>query len=251
MLYIADFLADTADAEVRLQSAPSAQRSDVATAVSDSPILSKSPALQPEPQPVVAQSPVKAAAYQPTRFASEASQDVDVSTGDSAFSQTEQDSARPGISQSQPGATIARGLSDTPWLGGEGQQTRVDAPVQQQFVSQQSFGSVASSNGRQGEGFDSGSGRLQQPQSPGQGFVQQPQSPGQGFVQQPQDGGLGPGLSGVKQVWKQHLTASLVSWYTKHWKQLQPGVSPGTPFGGVTKIQKHQHTLFVLQYAVL
>ena len=194
-----DLWTQSADAEERMMSAPSAQPSEVATAVPDSPIQSRVPVSPQELQPVAAQSPVRSAAYQPSRFASEASQEADISNGDSAFTQGGLDNTRQGVSQQGPAATVARGLSDTPWLGGEAEQADDDLPPQQQFVSEQSLGadSVASSNGRQEEGF-SRAGRLQE----------QPQSPGQGFLEQPQEGrssfgsDSNPGLSGVKQVWQ-------------------------------------------------
>ena len=205
---------------MRIQSAPSAQPSEAASDIPNSPVQSK--VSQKDPQLATAQSPARSAAPQPSRFASEASQEADISNGDSAFTQGQYDNSRKGASQQGP--AVARGLSDTPWLGGEAEHTSGNLPAQQQFVSQQSLGanSVASSDGRQDEGF-SRAGRLQeQPQRLGQGFVEQPQegfsgagrlheqshSPGQGFVEQPQDGRSSfgsdstPGLSGVKQVWQ-------------------------------------------------
>ena len=179
----------TADAEVRIQSAQSAQPSETAAAVSDGPILSKSSVPQQDSQPVMAQSPTKSAAYQPSRFAAEAAQEADISNGDSRPESGQFDGTGQGLKEEESSRTGAKGPSDTPWLGKTAEQA--DAPAQQRMGNQQSL----DSDSREREGFESRAGQLSdQPQGPGQGFSEQPQDV-RGFDNDP-----APGLSGVKQV---------------------------------------------------
>lgn len=180
-----------ADAQARLQSEDSTQLPEVATAVSDRPILS-----QTSPPPPQSPAAAPATAHQPSRFASEAATEVvqAAETSNGGFAQA-QDKSWQGS-----GAPVARGLSDTPWLSEEAVQTTVAEPErlsvtrlperdvatqqpQQDFVSQQSFG--ASSTGTQEGGFAGRAGRL--PEEPqGRAFGQQSQSPRGGFEEQPQ-----------------------------------------------------------------
>jgi len=168
----------------------------VGTAVSDSPILSQTPA-SPSRSPA-APTP----AYQPTRFASEAAtealQAAEAGNGDV--------SQRQGEPQQEFVAPVARGLSDTPWLSHAEPQTAAVAqperlsvtraperelaaqPPQQEFVSQQSLG--ASSTGFNHGSFVGRAGRLsEEPQ--GRPFEQQPQSPAGRFEQEPQGRAFG------------------------------------------------------------
>ncbi|DBA86816.1 TPA: hypothetical protein ACH3X2_005399 [Trebouxia sp. C0005] len=195
-----DAFAARPDAEPRLQTAQSAQPPEVGTAVSDTPILSQTPA-SPSRSPA-APTP----AYQPTRFASEAateaSQAAEAGNGDAG--------QRQGDPQQEFVAPVARGLSDTPWLSdAEPQAAALAQPERlsvthaperelaaqlprQEFVSQQSLG--ASSTGFNNGGFVGRAGRLskepqggpfqRQPQSPAGRVEQEPQ--GRAFGQQPQ-----------------------------------------------------------------
>ncbi len=161
------------------------------TAVSDTPILSQTPA-SPSRSPA-APTP----AYQPTRFASEAateaSQAADAGNGDVNL--------RQGEPQQEFVAPVARGLSDTPWLSDAEPQTAAVAqperlsvtraperelaaqPPQQEFVSQRS-------SGFDNRGFVGRAGRLsEEPQ--GRPFEQQPQSPAGRFEQGPQGRAFG------------------------------------------------------------
>jgi len=163
----------------------------VGTAVSDTPILSQTPA-SPSRSPA-APTP----AYQPTRFASEAateaSQAADAGNGDVNL--------RQGEPQQEFVAPVARGLSDTPWLSDAEPQTAAVAqperlsvtraperelaaqPPQQEFVSQRS-------SGFDNRGFVGRAGRLsEEPQ--GRPFEQQPQSPAGRFEQGPQGRAFG------------------------------------------------------------
>ena len=179
-----------ADAQARLQTTDSAQLPEVATAVSDRPILS-----QTSPPPPQSPAAAPATAHQPSRFASEAATEVvqAAETSNGGFAQAQDQSRQ------ESGAPVARGLSDTPWLSEEAVQTTVAEPErlsvtrlperdvatqqpQQEFVSQQSF---ASSTGTQEGGFAGRAGRL--PEEPlGRAFGQQSQSSGGGFEEQPQ-----------------------------------------------------------------
>ena len=184
------------DAEPRLQTAPSGQHPEVGTAVSDTPILSQTPA-SPSRSPA-APTP----AYQPTRFASEAAtealQAAEASNGDVGL--------RQGEPQQEFVAPVARGLSDTPWLSDAEPQTAAVAqperlsvtraperelaaqPPQQEFVSQQSLG--ASSTGFNHGSFVGRAGRLsEEPQ--GRPFERQSQSPAGRFEQEPQGRAFG------------------------------------------------------------
>ena len=179
-----------ADAEVRIQSAQSAQPSETAAAVPDSPILSKPSVPQQDSQPVIAQSPAKSAAYQPSRFAAEAVQEGDISNGDTRPDSGKFDGTGQRQKEEEVSGTGAKGPTDTPWLDREAEQA--GAPAQQRLGTQQSI----DSDSRQGGGFDSRAGRLSD----------QPQGPGQGFSERPEDGqgaftnDSAPGLSTVKQV---------------------------------------------------
>ena len=180
----------TADAEVRIQSAQNAQPSETPATVSDGPILSESSVPRQDSQPVIAQSPAKPAAYQPSRFAAEAAQEADMSNGDIRPESGQFDGTGQGLKEEEPTRTDVKGLSDTPWLSREAEQA--DAPAQQRMGTQQSF----DSDSRQNEGFESRAGRLSdQPQGPGQAFSEQPQNGRGSFDNDP-----APGLSGVKQV---------------------------------------------------
>ena len=184
---------------MRLQTTLSAQPSDVTPAVSDSPILSKPAVTQQDGQiPSTVQSHANSGGYQSTRFANEAAQEAELSNGDSASGQGQYSSVSQVAREGQPAAPVARGLSDTPWLSGEAEQTSVPVPAQQHVLSQQSLSanSLASSGSRRESSLDAGAGRLQeQPQSPGQGLPEQPLQDRSSF-----DRAAGPGLSGVKQV---------------------------------------------------
>ena len=177
----------TADAEVRLQSAQSVQPSEAAAAVSDSPSLSKSTLPQQASQLVEAESPAKSASYQPTRFATEAAREADVSNGDTQF-----DATRQGHQEEETAAAVAKGPSDTPWLGREAEQA--NEPAQPPMVTQQS----SDFDSRQSGGFEGRAGRIpDQPQGPGQGSLEQPQH---GSGTDAIDSNAAPGLSGVEQV---------------------------------------------------
>ena len=180
----------TADADVRIQSAQSAQPSETAAADSESPNFSKSSVPQQDSQPVMAQSPAKSTAYQPSRFAAEAVQEADISNGDTRSESSQFDGTRQGLKEEELSGTGGRGPSDTPWLAREAEQA--GAPAQQGVVTQQS----SDSDSRQGGGFDNRAGRLSdQPHGPGQGFSEQPQDARSTFTSD-----SAPVLSGVKQV---------------------------------------------------
>ena len=180
----------TADADMRIQSAQSAQPSETAAADSESPNFSKSSVPQQDSQPVMAQSPAKSTAYQPSRFAAEAVQEADISKGDSRPESSQFDGTRQGLKEEELSGTGGRGPSDTPWIAREAEQA--GAPAQQGVVTQQS----SDSDSRQGDGFDNRAGRLSdQPHGPGQGFSEQPQDARGTFTSN-----SAPGLSGVKQV---------------------------------------------------
>lgn len=175
----------TADAEVRIQSAQSAQPAE--TAASDDPIMSQASVSQQDPQLEMAQSAAKPAAYQPTRFAAEAAQEADISSGD-APSESGQFGNGQGLDAAEPSAPGAQGLSETPGLGRGAEQ--VDA--QQHVVTQQS----SDLDSRQAQGFEGRAGRLpDQLLGPGQGFAEQAPDGRGGFAND-----AAPGLSGVKQV---------------------------------------------------
>lgn len=191
----------TADAEVRIQSARSVQPSETAPAGSDIPILSKSSLpQQDDSQPVLAQSPAKSAAYQPSRFAAEAVQEADMSNGDTRPESDQFDGSGQGLHAEEPSMTGAKGPSDTPWLGREAEQAGV--PAQQRMGTQQSLDS------RQSGSFESRAGRLsEQAQGPGQGFSEQPQDARGSF-----DNDSAPGLSRVKQVLTVLHSPSCITW---------------------------------------
>lgn len=167
----------TADAEVRLQSAQSIQPSETAAAAaSDDPIVSTASVSHQDPQPEMAQSAAKPAAYQPTRFAAEAAQEAAPESGQFGNGQ--------GLNEAEPSATGAQGPLDTPQFGRGAEQ--VDA--QQRVVTQQS----SDLDSRQAQGFEGRAGRL--PDQP-QGFAEQAPDGRGSFASDP-----APGLSGVKQV---------------------------------------------------
>lgn len=171
----------TADAEVRIQSAQSSQPPAAAAAVSDNPILPKSPVPRQDSRPdMVAQPATSAAAPQPSRFASEAAQRADISSSEgNGPNPGQSDEARQKPKEEEPPAALVKEPSDA--LDREAEQA--NTPAQQQ-----------SSDLRQTGGVGAGAGRI----------PDQPQGLGQGSMEQPQDGnfdnGLAPSLSGVKQV---------------------------------------------------
>lgn len=176
-----DAFATRPDAEVRIQSAQSSQPPAAAAAVSDNPILPKSPVPRQDSRPdMVAQPATSAAAPQPSRFASEAAQRADISSSEgNGPNPGQSDEARQKPKEEEPPAALVKEPSDA--LDREAEQA--NTPAQQQ-----------SSDLRQTGGVGAGAGRI----------PDQPQGLGQGSMEQPQDGnfdnGLAPSLSGVKQV---------------------------------------------------
>ncbi|KAL3136456.1 hypothetical protein ABBQ38_005712 [Trebouxia sp. C0009 RCD-2024] len=180
-----DAFAARPDAEVRVQSAQSAQPQESGATVSDSPILPQAPQPQQDSQPdPTAQPPPKPAAHQPSRFASEAAQQADISSSEVISPSPGQvDEPRANSLNEGPAAALVEGASDT--LGQEGEQAIVPAQQRSSDLGLRQSGS-----------FGSRAGHVpNQPQGPGQGFVEQPQDGRDGF-----DNDLGSGLSGVKQV---------------------------------------------------
>ncbi len=133
--------------------------------------------------------------------------------------------------QQQQVASLAKGLSDTPWLSDEVEQTNVEperlsvtrqpereAVTQQperEIVSQQSYGASfnGTAAGGQDNGFTGRAGRL--PEEPqGRGFGQQPQSPERRFEEQPQARAVGQqpqssrSMSGGNQGFEQERQSS-------------------------------------------
>ncbi len=220
------------------------------TAVSDTPILSQTPA-SPSRSPA-APTP----AYQPTRFASEAateaSQAADAGNGDVNL--------RQGEPQQEFVAPVARGLSDTPWLSDVEPQAAAVAqperlsvtraperelaaqPPQQEFVSQQSLG--AGSTGFNGGGFVGRAGRLsEEPQ--GRPFEQQPQSPAGRIEQEPQGRVFGQ----QPQVTQGRLQGQPLSNSSAFANGSQGFEAEQQSFGGVQQVITHDITPCLITYA--
>ena len=146
-----------------MQSAQSAQASDLANAATDRPIANQAPASPPPSRSPVASS--RSAAAQPTRFAEEAAAEAAPEAAPEAVAQPSRFAGEAALEAaisngniSQNGGTIARGLSDTPWLSGEAERVTpaieperlsVTRQPERELVSQQSL-SGASANSPSG-----------------------------------------------------------------------------------------------------
>ena len=220
------------------------------TAVSDTPILSHSPA-SPSRSPT-APTP----AYQPTRFASEAATEA-LQAAEAGNGDVQQ---RQGEAQQEFVGPVARGLSDTPWLSDAEPQTAAVAqperlsvtrapkreltaqPPQQEFVGKQSLG--AGSPGFDDGGFAGRAGPLsEEPQ--GRPFERQPQSPAGRFEQESQGRAFGQ----PPQVTEGRLQGQSQSNSSAFANGSQTFEPEQQNFGGLQQVITHDITPCLITYA--